>query len=163
MDNTILPHGQFVRDVDLILGFNFEHNTYSMPGSQRFFDFRPQNSDYHNGEYLSQGLFAITGRSCVTSLEELASSGLCELYPEFGEPGGKTEWANRVLGLCKAWQEESLKTPAELLLALTMAESCSTAGYQIELALMLPGFRDRRLFGPACKSVSCFGDEVSEC
>lgn len=95
VDTTKFPQGQFVRDIDLIGVYSNGPTTEY----RNFFNFRLTNKSYHNGEYLSQGLVTLPGRSCVTSFAKLVSSGLYKLYPEFEILKAEAEWASRILEL----------------------------------------------------------------
>ena len=74
---------------------------------QSFFDFRLENEDFYNGEYLSQGAVNHTDRSYIVSLEHLIKAGLFQLYSEFEDARGSENWAKRVLELRRNWSAES--------------------------------------------------------
>ncbi|KAB5515046.1 hypothetical protein GE09DRAFT_587861 [Coniochaeta sp. 2T2.1] len=93
VDTRKFPRGQFARDMSLLRVYR---QTSALDEQQRsFFDFRLRDADYDNGEYLSQGEVHHAGRSCVSSLGQLVSAGLHDLYPEFAEPEAKRSWTRR--------------------------------------------------------------------
>lgn len=143
VDMTKFPRGQFVRDLHLIRVYNNNYAPNFVPGSHDFFDFRLRDARYRNGEYLSQGVVNLTGRSCVTSLKALASSGLYKLYPEFEDPKGKNKWANRVLELRRKWVGERSSTAEEGSTARKIAEACFPTEMSEAMAWMLLCFKDR--------------------
>lgn len=124
VDTSKFPRGQFVRDLQLI---HLHNNENSYLSAQIFFNFRLGRKKYQNGEYISQGLVSIAGRSCVTSLGELEASGLYELYPEFEDSDSKKIWANRVAQLRTSWSDGSLTTEAEMQKARDIGRTCFSA------------------------------------
>ncbi|KAI3583903.1 hypothetical protein IWW34DRAFT_830317 [Fusarium oxysporum f. sp. albedinis] len=80
-----------------------------------------QSLEYDNGEYLSQGVIHHGGRSSVFSLQDLISSGLYELYPEFADQSAKDSWTNRVLEFRACWREECLTSGKEFNQACEIA------------------------------------------
>ncbi|KAL6909141.1 hypothetical protein GGI43DRAFT_429767 [Trichoderma evansii] len=86
IDTTLFPDGVFLKDLDLIEEFlekapghrglgnlhqlrNRAHKTYS--------------GFYYFGEYLSQGLTKINGRSCVVPCDKIISNHLFAIMPQF--------------------------------------------------------------------------------
>lgn len=151
VDTSQFLWGQFVLARHLILAFNHDTFTNSVPGSQKFFDFRLQHLEFGQGEYLSQGLLNLFGRSSITSLNALKSSGLVKLYLKLSEPGGGSKWAYRLCELRRLWSGKSCSTREELRTALRIASRClnlsSSPGMSLAVALMLLCFKNRELKG----------------
>lgn len=142
VDTTQFPQDQFVRDLHLIRAYDADYARCFEPDSRKFFDFRLAQKRYWNGEYLSQGLVTLAGRSCTTSLKNLESSGLYKLYPEFKH--GWAHWTNRVLALRREWSERGfVTTTEEEKTALRMSESCFPGEMSKEVAWMLLCFKNR--------------------
>jgi hypothetical protein len=81
-----------------------------------------KGSGYDNGEYLSQGVMYLQGRSCTTSLQDLVDSGLYNIYPEFEGPSKR--WATEVRELRSRLAYYQPITTADLETALEIAENC---------------------------------------
>lgn len=144
VDSTKFPLGQFARDTWLLdsyretayrLGSNFP-NLWKLRDGE----------DYYNGEYLSQGTLTHTGRSCLVSLEQLVNAGLYKLYPEFGNPDGAAQWANRTRFLRRCWSEQQTTTDYddEISRAFEVG-SCISPTHALDMALMLLAFKNREL------------------
>jgi hypothetical protein len=104
-----------------------------------------QGGKYYNGEHLSQGTVNHKGRSCVFSLPDLIDAGLCELYPELGDPEGRNGWAKRVLALRSIWAFPDSTTQYEIHLAVQLAKLCFPGMATLDIALMFLTFRRRNL------------------
>lgn len=142
VDTRKFPKGQFVQDTALL---NAYHGTAKQMGDpiENLFDFRLGYEDYYNGEYLSQGAVNHADRSCVFSLGKLIQAGLFELYPEFEEPGGDKEWANRVKDLRQKWSVERATTDREIQVALQVGRICFNRFAPCDIASLLLSFKNR--------------------
>ncbi|GKU08055.1 hypothetical protein FLAG1_10098 [Fusarium langsethiae] len=146
VDTTKFPKRQFVRDKYLMQRF---------PGSSEeevnFHRFRFNNPDYDNGEYLSQGILNLQGRSCTMSLENLETAGFGSLYSKLDVSlGGAaaragTPWANYVKDLRWTWQDEYTSASPQLGSAIKIAQKCVTSFDKTDMALLLLAFRNRKL------------------
>ena len=151
VDTRNFPKGQFVQDLWLLRAY---HATAKGIGGEirRFFDFRLENEEYYNGEYLSQGELNHAGRSCVVSPRHLLDAGLLQLYPEFGDARGSEKWTKRVLELRQNWSVEQVTTDQEMKLAFKMADNCFAAFSPSEIACILLTLKNRKR--PRPKSTS---------
>lgn len=143
VDTRDFPHGQFARDLCLLDAYHETAGDISDPKVLDFFDFREGYTQYYNGEYLSQGFLKHVGRSSITSLGELREAGLFELYPDFDNANGKTQWAKRVLELRNMWSSERTTTDCEIQLALQIEFKCFSRFEKCSIASMLLAFRNR--------------------
>ncbi|KAI0965043.1 hypothetical protein F4678DRAFT_476893 [Xylaria arbuscula] len=134
------PQGQFARDMWLIRAYR---ETATMIGgdTRRFFQFRYDNQDYYNGEYLSQGLVTLSSRSSIVSLETLIQSGLYSLYPDLTSTTDKL--ANRVRDLRDLWGNEIQTTLQELENALEIAKTFN-ALEALDIAVLLLSLKHRK-------------------
>jgi hypothetical protein len=142
VDTNKFPKGQFVRDMWLIskcYDTSWENNPLD-----RLIKLR-QGGNYYNGEHLSQGTVNHKGRFCVFSLQDLIDAGLCELYPELGDPEGRNGWAKRVLALRSMWAFPDSTTQYEIHLAVQLAKLCFPGMATLDIALMFLTFRRRNL------------------
>ncbi|CAN9149151.1 hypothetical protein CC77DRAFT_953945 [Alternaria alternata] len=146
VDTRKFPQGQFARDLWLFKAI--ESITLPQGQARNFFRFRQTNSDYYNGEYLSQGTTNIANRSCITSLQNLKEAGLSELYPEFDDPEGKTKWANRALELRKIWSTKQGTSDRDVELALQIARKCLNSFAPVDVAAVLLAFKNRKMMKP---------------
>jgi hypothetical protein len=135
--------GQFVRDVPLIEAYREAAELLERSTSQ-FFDFRLDNSDYYNGEYLSQGAVNHSGRSCMMSLERLIDAGLFQLYPEFDDADSQKKWTERLRELRHIWSAEQKTTDREIELALQVACNGFAQLGRAEIASILLAFKHRK-------------------
>ncbi|EEU34828.1 uncharacterized protein NECHADRAFT_88411 [Fusarium vanettenii 77-13-4] len=149
IDTSMFPPGQFARDMSLLKAY---HNTGLSEDQERFFRFRLGNSEYDNGEYLSQGLVNHGGRSCTFSLQDLVEAGLYELYPEFGDAQARGKWTNRVRDLRVCWDNEQKTTLQDILHAFNMARECFGPFDAPDMALLLLTFKNRKLRTTALQS-----------
>jgi hypothetical protein len=141
VDTRKFPHGQFARDMWLL-------QSYVHPKSNWL---RLENPEYDNGEYLSQGTIHHGGRSCVFSLQDLISSGIYKLYPEFAEQSAKNPWTNRVLQLRSIWREECQTSGEEFRQACEIARGPMKELDAWDAVLLLLSFRKRHSHW-SCKS-----------
>jgi hypothetical protein len=143
VDTRKFPRGQFVQDIWLLEAY---HATAERLGNpiRSFFDFRLENEDFYNGEYLSQGAVNHTGRSCLVSLEHLIKAGLFQLYPESEDARGSEKWAKRVLELRQNWSAEQGTTDQEIQLALRVGRNCFTQFEPSNIASILLTFKNRK-------------------
>jgi hypothetical protein len=81
-----VPRGTFLPAVALLQAYNIEST-----GKLRH--------DYYHGEYLSQGRLYSDTIGTTTTLDNLTTYGLYELYPPFAEISQKTALCRRVLQL----------------------------------------------------------------
>lgn len=109
-----------------------------------FFDFRLENENFYNGEYLSQGAVNHKDRSCIVSLEHLIEAGLFQLYSEFEDATGSEKWAKRVLELRQTWSAEQGTTDREIQLALGVGRNCFTQFESSDIASILLTFKNRK-------------------
>lgn len=141
VDTSKFAPGQFVRDLHLIELHN-SHDTD--PAAHDFFNFRLTDRRYQNGEYLSQGLINVAGRSRTTSLGELEDSGLYTLYPEFQDPKIKGLWAKQVDYLRVLWSSEVPTTRSEVKKAAKIGQCLKTPGQKpTTMTSMLLCFKNR--------------------
>jgi hypothetical protein len=139
------PRGQFVQDISLLKAYHATAQGLQAGNPMReFFNFRLENENYYNGEYLSQGALNHTGRSCVVPLEDLIQAGLFQLYPEFKDDRGSKKWTKRVLELRQNWSAEQGTTDQEIQLALQVAGSCFAQFETSKLASILLTFKNRK-------------------
>jgi hypothetical protein len=146
VDTREFPQGQFARDLWLFEAI--ESTTLPQGQAREFFEFRQDRPDFYNGEYLSQGTVNIANRSCITSLQNLKDAGLSELYPEFDDPEGSTEWAKRVRGLREAWSTEQGTNERDVELALQIARKCFIPFAPVDIAAVLLTFKPRKIRRP---------------
>ncbi|CAG9990130.1 unnamed protein product [Clonostachys byssicola] len=154
IDTEKFPPGQFVRDMTLLKAFN---NTELSEDQKQFFRFRLENPEYDNGEYLSQGVVNhgisrrvvnFGGQSCTFSLQDLVEGGLYELYPEFGDTAFGGLWETRVRDLRSSWDTEQEMTRQEIYHAFNIARNCSGSLSELDIALLLLTFKNRKLKVP---------------
>jgi len=134
IDTSEFPMGQFVRDLALI------QQVDQRPSS---FIFRLNYEEYYNGEYLSQGVLNHSGRSRVVSLEGLKNAGLFQLFPEFEDVKGETQWTKRASELRDKWSTEQVTTDRDIQLALQVAHDCFDPLSQLDVASILLSFKNR--------------------
>jgi hypothetical protein len=72
-------------------------------------------------------------------------TGLCVLYPELDDPGGRNGWMNRVLAFRSMWALPGSTTQYDIHLAVHLAESCFPGMATLDIALMFLTFRHRNL------------------
>jgi hypothetical protein len=72
-------------------------------------------------------------------------TGLCVLYPELDDPGGRNGWAKRVLALRSMWALPGSTTQYDIHLAVQLAKSCFQGMVTLDIALMILTFRHRSL------------------
>jgi hypothetical protein len=137
VDTQKFPCGQFVRDT-LLINKYYEHDA-QLQNLRRL----RQNTDFDNGEYLSQGTVIHSGRSCVFSLQELINAGLYKLYPEFGAASGKDKWPRRVRDLRSAWSRPQHTRQDELQQAAEIASCCFAGFDSLDISLLLLSFKNR--------------------
>lgn len=143
VDTTKFPPGQFARDLSLIRAYR---GVPELDKKKRdFFDFRLERKEYDNGEYLSQGVLHHTGRSCVTSLSQLAKAGLYELYREFSDPAAMDSWTKRVGALRSEWSSEHTTTEPDIQKASDIAAACFDKFNTLDVVLLLLSFKNRKL------------------
>ncbi|KAL2782331.1 hypothetical protein BJX66DRAFT_345955, partial [Aspergillus keveii] len=138
VDTGEFPRGQFARDMSLIKAYRDNRRA-------RIFEFRLEQIDYDNGEYLSQGTLYHSGRSCVVSLAQLIQAGLHDLYPELSNPDAKERWAKRVKELRSIWSVEHVSREIEIQRALKIAGKCFQRYNTTDVALLLLSFKPRKL------------------
>jgi hypothetical protein len=143
VDTKNFPQGQFAQDIWLLKAYHATAKRLGDP-MRSFFDFRLENEDFYNGEYLSQGAVNHTDRSCVVSLEHLIQAGLFELYPEFKDARGSEKWTKRALELRQNWSAEQGTTDREIQLALEMGRKCFTQFEPSDIASILLTFKNRK-------------------
>jgi hypothetical protein len=147
IDTSKFPLGQFVRDISLIGAYREAAEQLEVSTS-RFFDFRLNDGDYYNGEYLSQGAVNHSGRSCMMSLERLIDAGLFQLYPEFDDADGRERWTERVKVLRHIWSSEQRTTDQDIQLALRVARECFAQFGRVDIASILLSFKHREYSSP---------------
>ena len=145
VDTRNFPEGQFAQDLWLLRAY---HATATDIGGdiRGFFNFRLENEDYYNGEYLSQGEVNHAGRSCVTTLEHLRDAGLLQPCPEFEDARGSEKWSKRVMELRQNWSAEQVTTNREIQLAFEVARNCFAEFDSSEIASILLTFKNRKYF-----------------
>ncbi|KAM0083887.1 hypothetical protein ACKRZS_003882 [Fusarium odoratissimum] len=108
-------------------------------------------SEYDNGEYLSQGVLHIEKRSCTLSLRRLKNAGLWDLYPEFNvndvenDADVRVQWTKYVKLLRCLWHSTHTTTKANVQCALDIARKCFPGFDQDDMALLLLSFCERKL------------------
>ncbi|KAI4949078.1 hypothetical protein J4E91_005541 [Alternaria rosae] len=142
VDTTLFAEGQFARAGWLIESFQPIHQMRA--SVQKSFQYHLGDSEYYNGEYLSQGTVSIANRSCVTSLELLEEAGLFKLYPDFNVDGS-TKWTNRVRALRTAWSKERGTSDDEIMLALRIARRCFSELASVDASIFLLTLQNRKL------------------
>jgi hypothetical protein len=147
IDANEFPRGQFARDMWLIN--KCYDSSWRQDGQNpmgKLIQLRKRR-DYYNGEHLSQGTINHRRRSSVLSLQDLIDAGLCELYPEFGDLGGRKGWPNRVRALRSMWAIPKITTPQDIRLATQLAQSCFQRMSKLDIALIFLIFRNRERSG----------------
>jgi hypothetical protein len=144
IDTNEFPSGQFMRDITLLEGYRPAAKGLDT-SILKFFDFRLNNDDFYNGEYLSQGTVNHTGRSCIVTLNQLVKAGLFELYPELDDDAGKYKWTKRVRDLRLHWSSEHTTTTQEIELALKIGRTCFKQFGLFDTASILLAFKNRKL------------------
>jgi hypothetical protein len=142
VDSGTFPEGQFAQDLWLLK--RYTKNVKECPELKNLLDLR-SDTDYYNGEHLSQGLLDHTGRSCLVSLEDLRAAGLFELYPEFGEKDADAKWTIRARDLRRKWSAPQGTNDQEIRLALNLVRTCFSDFDSIEMASTLLTFKNRKL------------------
>ncbi|RFN49476.1 hypothetical protein FIE12Z_6265 [Fusarium flagelliforme] len=148
VDTTQFPKGQFVRDMDLLEYFSHGDLTDE---EKAFSKLRRSGVRDNNGEYLSQGMLHVEGRSCTLSLRALKEAGLWDLYPEFninvatlGAPV-RSECETYVDLLRGFWGDQCATTKKHIELARNIAAKCFGAFSETDMALLLLAFHKREL------------------
>jgi hypothetical protein len=141
VDTSQFPKGQFVRDTQLIE--NYE--AAAQGNLSGISNLRLRSKHYYNGEYLSQGVLNHEGRSHVVSFQQLKAAGLYNLYPEFKEKDGASEWANRVKSLRMQWQHEQISTDENISWARKIAQICFPLFDPVHVGCILLAFKNRKL------------------
>ncbi|KAF5591993.1 uncharacterized protein FSUBG_10297 [Fusarium subglutinans] len=148
VDTSRFPRGQFARDKWLLN--SFKDAEFSDQESS-FRDLRFNQSEYDNGEYLSQGVLHIEKRSCTLSLRDLKNAGLWDLYPKFNvndvqrDADVRTQWTDYVKALRWEWQVTKKTTKADVQCALDIAQKCFPDFDEDDMALLLLSFHERKL------------------
>ncbi|KAK8109093.1 hypothetical protein PG984_014894 [Apiospora sp. TS-2023a] len=144
VDTRELLQGQFVRDTWLIEDY-FEASLHLDEAAFKSFDFRLTRKDYDNGEYLSQGTLCHAGQSCLVSLPQLEQAGLYDLFHEFSDPNGRSEWYNRCKELReKDWFVRQNTSNKEIRVSLRLG-SCFSRSDRLNMAIMLLACKNRNL------------------
>ncbi|ROV89584.1 hypothetical protein VMCG_09945 [Cytospora schulzeri] len=146
VDTTKFPRGQFAQDTHLIN--ELRGYTSGVQEAGQFFKFRLNDERYYNGEYLSQGLVPLTGRSCIVSLGRMELSGLYDLLPELDDERGRKMWANRVLELRTIWSIEQHTTDQEVQTACRISNNCFSPDIVTDMVIMLLCFKNRKILRP---------------
>jgi hypothetical protein len=136
-----LPAGCFMPSVALLDAYGAQYHD----GMQR--------NKYH-GEYLSQGRLDIPEGAMITiTMEELLTSGLYQLYPDFELDTWRL--CNRVTELRgKYLRQVHDVTPEEISFARTVAEGCcSESSFRFVLFASLLALKTRTLLDPGLQDV----------
>ncbi|KAK8022611.1 hypothetical protein PG993_013378 [Apiospora rasikravindrae] len=142
IDTTKFPPGLFARDTWLLDTYR---DTAHQLGEEFVTFWRLRDGEcYYNGEYLSQGTLTHANRSCLVSLRQLEEAGLCELYPELGDPEGAKLRAKRLRILRLDWSWKQPTTENDIRHAEQLG-SCLSPSQPLHMALMLLSFRNRNL------------------
>lgn len=143
VDTRDFPHGQFARDMWLLR--KYRDLMVDRP-EEAFFDFRLGRPEHDNGQFLSQGAINLGNKACVFSLQDLMSSGLSSLYPQFkGGPydGGKS--IDRVLNLRSIFSHEARLDEGDLMQAYDIAKKLFKKFDVMDMTLLLLSFRNRKI------------------
>ena len=142
VDTRLFAEGQFAGAAWLIESFQPIHRMRA--SIRKSFQHHLGDSEYYNGEYLSQGRVHIANRSCVTSLKLLEEAGLFQLYPDLNV-SGNTEWTKRVRALREAWSDERGTSENSIVLALQIARRCFPQFAPVDTAILLLTLQNRKL------------------
>ncbi|SPJ85019.1 uncharacterized protein FTOL_10923 [Fusarium torulosum] len=143
VDTRDFPHGQFARDMWLLR--KYRDLMVDRP-EEAFFDFRLGRPEHDNGQFLSQGAINLGNKACVFSLQDLMSSGLSSLYPQFkGDPydGGKS--IDRVLNLRSIFSHEARLDEGDLMQAYDIARKLFKKFDVMDMTLLLLSFQNRKI------------------
>lgn len=142
------PRGQFAKDMWLLKSFR---DAKFRPEELWIRNLRLDGTGYDNGEYLSQGILHIQGRSKTLSVLALKDAGLWELYPAFKIDGAeptdpvRKDWTKYIKYLRQKWLDTRKTTKTEVQCALNIAQKCFENFDQDDMALLLLSFRERTL------------------
>ncbi|KAI1069341.1 hypothetical protein LB507_008713 [Fusarium sp. FIESC RH6] len=154
VDTERFPKGQFVRDRWLLDyfsqgSFNKEERWLrGLPHQRDWKDFHLPHG-FNNGEYLSQGMLNVAGRSCTLSLRAMKQAGLWSLYPEFDINSAESsalvrkKWTEYVILLRERWEIQRETTKNEIGLAVEIARRCFDSFDEMDITLLLLAFRSR--------------------
>ncbi|KAF5661558.1 hypothetical protein FCIRC_11798 [Fusarium circinatum] len=148
VDTEKFPRGQFAQSKWLLQSFR---NAQFTRGETRYRNLRLNRTEYDNGEYLSQGVVHLGGRSFTFSLQALTDAGLWDLYPAFNirdaEPTApvRISWSNYVLSLRESWNFGKETTRQEIDCAATIAKECFPDFNAYNITVLLLAFRQRKL------------------
>ena len=99
IDTRGFPEDTFVRDMQLIQSFKaYSVHLEGFYNNVRTRDL-PGGGKYYFGEYLSQGVLDIAGRSSQASMQSLIDFGLFDLCPGLGDSGQWNLWAKAVVAI----------------------------------------------------------------
>jgi hypothetical protein len=108
-----------------------------------FFDSRLGHPEHDNGQFLSQGAMHLGNKVSVFSLQDLMSSGLRSLYPQFkGGPYDGVDWINRVLTLRTTFDQEACLDEGDLKQAYDIARKLFKELDVMDMTLLLLSFRN---------------------
>ena len=144
VNTGLLPHGAFIRDLDLI-DFFAPHT--SQQNQLRGWRTRSDRRLYF-GEYLSQGILNIEGRCTQTSLKALIDNGVFRLCPGMEDRNFWDKWANRTVDLREPFQSglsPVLTSKRQLRTALVIAEGCFGSVWTLPMLLALLSLRPRHI------------------
>lgn len=140
VDTRDFPRGQFARDMWLIR--HYRPSVLTEP-QQEFFDFRLENPDHDNGEFLSQGMVNLRNKACFFSLQDLMSAGIDTLYPMFkGGPYYGVQWTDRMLDLRSFCNWETYLEEKDFWKAQEIAKKVFTKFDVMDITLLLLSFRN---------------------
>jgi hypothetical protein len=143
VDTRDFPRGQFARDMWLLR--KYRDLTVDRP-EEAFFDSRLGHPEHDNGQFLSQGAINLGNKACVFSLQDLMSSGLRSLYPQFkGGPYDGVKWINRVLTLRSTFSQEARLDEGDLMQAYDIAKKLFKKFDVMDMTLLLLSFRNHKI------------------
>jgi hypothetical protein len=146
VDTTRFPTRQFARDRWLLRVYR---DTEVARDMGRYYDALLDDQSVYNGEFFSQGMVDVKGRSSTCRLFRLEFAGIKELYPElYNHPPGLLRHAcdYRVTELRRQWSTRCKSTTEDIERAVAVAEKFGAPIDSMEVAIQLLAFKNRRIF-----------------
>jgi hypothetical protein len=146
VDTTRFPMRQFARDRWLLRVYR---DTEAARGLGRLYDALLDDQLVYNGEFFSQGMVNLKGRSSTCNLLELESAGIQGLYPELYINSGdllRHACDYRVAELRRQWSARCKSTLEDIDRAVSVAEKFGAPIDSMEVAIQLLAFKNRRIF-----------------
>lgn len=151
VDTTRFPIRQFARDRWLLRVYR---DTEAARGLGRFYDALLDDQSVYNGEFFSQGMVDLKGRSSICNLLELESAGVQGLYPELyinSRDLLRHACHYRVTELRRQWSTRCKSSLEDIERAVSIAEKFGAPIDPMEVAIQLLAFKNRKIFKRSSK------------